>query len=121
MVQPKVYARYIMFVCWEESWGAWWRVSGYLLRDIFEAFGRFGGGAGRSVLSFQGADENRLTVTLFEGLWVEPLGVATELASHSSPLRVSIQCPGGLPDAYGARMGGRAAPGLTSGLSESVR
>lgn len=44
------------------------------------------------------ADENRSAVTLFEGLWVEPLGVATELASHSSPLKVSIQCPGGLPD-----------------------
>lgn len=31
------------------------------------------------------ADENRLMVTLFEGLWVEPLGVATELASIQVP------------------------------------
>ena len=79
-------------------------------------WGGLEGGAGRSVFCLLSADEDRLTVTLITGLWVEPVGVATELASVQVPKGSAFSALRDCLMSRGDRVGGRAAPGLTSGL-----
>ena len=52
---------------------------------FLQLLGGLEGGAGRSVFHLLSTDEDRLTVPLIAGPWMEPLGVAVEPASIQVP------------------------------------